>query len=48
MIGDGSAKPRVYAADAKSASVSSKGDKAVIAFEGTLNGRKSILCEVLR
>jgi hypothetical protein len=48
MIRDGSASPRVYAAEAKSAAVSSKSDMAVIAFEGTVNGRKTILCEVLR
>jgi hypothetical protein len=48
MIRDGSASPRVYAAEAKSAAVSSKSDMAVIAFEGTVNGLKTILCEVLR
>lgn len=48
MIGDGSAPPRVYAAEAKSASIASKDRLAVIAFEGTVKGRKTILCEVLR
>jgi hypothetical protein len=48
MTGEGSAKPRVYAAEAKSASIASNGEKAVIAFEATVNGRKTILCEVLR
>jgi hypothetical protein len=48
MIRDGSAPPRVYAAEAKSASITSKDRLAVIAFEGTVKGRKTILCEVLR
>jgi len=48
MIRDDSAPPRVYAAEAKSASIASKDRLAVIAFEGTVKGRKTILCEVLR
>lgn len=48
MIREGSAEPRVYATDAKAASIASKGGLAVLAFEGTVNGRRTILCEVLR
>lgn len=48
MIREGSAAPRVYAQDAQSASLAGKGNLAVIAFEGMANGRRTILCEILR
>lgn len=48
MMQRGSAPPRVFAPGGQYASVASRGPRAVVAFEGLVQGRKTILCELLR
>ena len=48
MLQKGDAAPRVYTPGGRYASVASRGDLAVVAFEGTSQGRRTILCELLR
>lgn len=48
MLQRGSTPPQAFAPGGQYASVASRGPQAVVAFEGTAHGRKTILCELLR
>jgi hypothetical protein len=48
MLQRGSTPPQAFAPGGQYASVASRGPQAVVAFEGTAHGRKTILCELVR